>query len=98
MRVKVQPINVNGRPIFKSERDKREIYVGELKIHENRLHSLGRAVITAQVIDTLDGAETAVLEIYDIALLWAEGARLRIRGFEIATDVQYAQTWDVEVL
>lgn len=98
MRVKVQPINVNGRALFKSERNKREIYVGEFKVHENRLHSLGRAVITAQVIDTIDGAETAVLELYDIGLLWAEGARLRVRGFEIVQDAQYAQTWDVEVL
>jgi hypothetical protein len=98
MRVKVQPLNVNGRVLFKTERDKREIYVGELKIQENRLHAFKRAVVTAQVIDILDGTEIPVLEIYDIAVLWAEGASLRIRGFEIAQDVQYAQAWDVEVL
>lgn len=98
MRVKVQPVNVNGKPMFKSERDKREIYVGELKVHENRLHSLGRAVVSAQVIDTLNGTATPVLEIYDVTLLWAEAQRLRLRGFEIQHEVQYAQTWDVEFL
>ena len=92
MRVKVQPLNVNGRVIFKGERDKREIYVGELKVHENRLHVLKRAVTTAQVIDATSGTETPVLEIYDVAMLWAEGTRLLIRGFEIVQDVQYAQT------
>lgn len=98
MRVKVQPMNVKGKPRFSKERERRESFVGELKIFENRLHSLGRAVVTARVIEVLDGSETPLLELYDIAVLWAEAKRLRVRGFEIQESVQYAQTWDIEVL
>jgi hypothetical protein len=97
MRVRVRPINVNGRPQFQQERERRELYVGELKVQENRLHQLGRVVTTASIVNVTDNATVTMLELFDVVLLWAEGNRIRMRGFEMIDNVQYAQTWDVEV-
>ena len=97
MRVKVRPINLKGRPQFSKERQRRELYVGELKVQENRLHQLGRVVTTASIVNVTDNATVTMLELFDVVLLWAEDNRMRLRGFETIDDVQYAQTWDVEV-
>ena len=98
MRVKVSPLNVLGKPLFKRERDKREVYAGKLKVLENREHRLGRAVTVARVVSTTDNTEAPLLELYDVALLWLEDTKVRLRGFEDVDGVQYAQTWDVEVV
>lgn len=98
MRVKVRPINVNGKPLFTKERDRRDPFTGDLKVAEIRMPSLGRTVISATVLDVLEGIETPLLEMNDIALLWVNKTQMRIRGFEIQQDVQYSQTWDVEIL
>lgn len=98
MRVKVRPINVAGRPLFARERERREVFAGELKVMENRIHPLGRVVTTARVIDTVDNVESTLIELYDVTLLWIDGRQMRLRGFEDVEGVQYGQTWDVEMV
>lgn len=97
MRVRVRPINVNGCPQFASERDLRPAFVGELKVAEERRQELGRVTVTARVIDTVDPARVALLELLDATLLWVHEGRMRLRGFEVLGKTQFAQTWDVEV-
>lgn len=98
MKVKVRPINVNGRIEFKKQRERREVYAGNLRVFEDRMHKVGRVVTVARVVSTVDSAESTLLEMYDATLLWAEGGQMRLRGFEEVGDVEYGQTWDVEVL
>lgn len=98
MRVKVRPINVAGQPLFARERERRDVFAGELKVMENRIHPLGRVVTTARVIDTVDNVESALIELYDVTLLWIDGKQMRLRGFEDIEGVQYGQTWDVEIV
>lgn len=98
MRVKVRPINVAGRPLFARERERRDVFAGELEVMENRVHPLGRVVTTARVVDIVDNAESTVLELYDVTLLWIDRTQMRLRGFEDIEGVQYGQTWDVEIV
>ena len=97
MRVKVSPMHVLGRPLFAHERREREVYVGELKVLENRLHRLGRAVTTATLASVTADTAPPLLELYDVALLWVDEHRIRLRGFEDAGGVQFAQVWDIEL-
>ena len=97
MLVKVSPMHVNGKPLFAKERHKREVYTGKLKVLENRLHRLGRAVTTATLVSATADVEQPLLELYDVALLWMDDRRIRLRGFEDVDGVQFAQTWDIEV-
>ena len=98
MRVKVRPINTKGRPLFTQERHRGSVFAGELKVIETRLDRVGRGMTTAIVIDTIDNIETTVLEIHDAALLSIDKNKMRMRGFEEITGVQYAQAWDVEII
>jgi hypothetical protein len=98
MRVNVRPINVRGRAQRTAERKSLKAFLGELKVHERRLEYLGRAVTMAQVIDVTQTVESPLLELFDIGLLWVNGNKLRMRGFEIAEGVQFAQCWDIELL
>jgi hypothetical protein len=97
MRVQVRPINVNGSPQFRTERERRSVFAGELQVTEERRDEFGRHVLIARVIDTIDPARPSVLELFDASLIWAHEARLRLRGFEVVGKTQYAQTWDVEI-
>jgi hypothetical protein len=54
MRVKVQPMNVNWRALFRSERDRREIFVGELNVYEIRVPRFERAVTQAPIIEVCE--------------------------------------------
>lgn len=98
MKVKVRPINVNGRPEFKKQRERREVYAGELKVHEDRLPDLGRSTTTARVVSMVDSVESTLLQIHDAVLLWVDKDLMRIRGFEDVDGVQFSQTWEVELL
>ena len=49
MRVKVQPMNVNGRALFKSERDRRETFVYEIRVPR-----FERAVTQAPIIEVCE--------------------------------------------
>jgi hypothetical protein len=83
MRVKVRPINTKGRPLFTQERHRGSVFAGELKVIETRLDRFGRGMTTAIVIDTIDNIDKN---------------KMRMRGFEEITGVQYAQAWDVEII
>jgi len=97
MNVIVRKLHSKGRMLFKDEPERQAKFAGKLKVAENRLHKLGRVVITAQLIDTIDATATTVAELYDVVLLWADARQMRLRGFEEDTNgVQYAQTWEIE--
>ena len=63
-----------------------------------REDAFGRSVLTARITDLVDNTETILLELYDVVLLWAHEKKMRMRGFEIIKGVQFAQSWDVELL
>ena len=98
MRVKVRPINIKGRPLFTKERERSKVFAGELKVTETRLDRFGRGMTTAFIVDTIDNVETTLLEIHDAALLSIDKAKMRMRGFEEISGVQYAQAWGVEIV
>lgn len=98
MKVLVRPINLNGRPEFKKQRERREAYQGDLKVFHELDKDVRRHVIKAQVLNSTDNVGAIMREMHDVVLLWLDGRSMRLRGFEIADGVQYAQTWEVEVL
>jgi hypothetical protein len=96
MHVKVRKINSNGRPLFSGDATRQQVFPGKLKVMENRIHALGRVTITAAIIDTIDTSEATTAELYDAVMLWADGKKMRMRGFEELDGIQYAQTWEIE--
>ena len=54
MRLKVQPMNVNGRALIKSEGDRRETFFGELNVYEIRVPRFERAVMQAPIIEVCE--------------------------------------------
>jgi hypothetical protein len=98
MQVKVRPINIKGRPLFKKDRLRGKSFAGELKVIETREERFGRGMTTARVLESLDCIEKTVLEIHDATVLSIDSKSMRMRGFEVIDEVQYAQTWDVEIL
>jgi hypothetical protein len=98
MKVKVRPINIKGRPLFTKERQRGKVFAGELKMAETRLDRFGRGMTTATVVSTLETVEQTLLEIHDAAVLSIDKMKMRMRGFEEIGGVQYAQSWDVEIL
>jgi hypothetical protein len=98
MRANVHPINVQGHPLFTKDRLKGAPVQGDLRVLEVREDAFGRAVLTARITDLVDNTETILLELYDVALLWAHEKKMRMRGFEIVKGVQFAQSWDVELV
>jgi len=98
MRVKVRPLQMNGRSLRRDELRDLPPHVGVLKVAEARDYALSRPLVRAWLLDIMVGTETDVLpELSDARLLWAEGNTLRFVGFERIEDVNYAQTWAVEV-
>jgi len=98
MRVKVQPINILGRPQNTSDRKLGEVHVGDLKVVEKRVDAFGRALTVAEVVDPTRNAQSPILQLFDADLLWISANQLRMRGFEICGGTQFAQSWDIEVL
>lgn len=98
MRVKVRLLNYRGRPLVKAERARSEEFTGILTVCENRQHRLGRVVLTATLTSQTAETPVPILELYDVTLLWIDGANVRLRGFEIHKLIEYAQTWSIEVL
>jgi hypothetical protein len=96
MQVIVNKLNSNGKPLFEKDPARQSEYAGNLKVQENRVHRMGRVVITATLTNAIDTNASTILELYDAVLLWADGKKMRMRGFEQDGDgVQYGQTWEV---
>jgi hypothetical protein len=98
MRVKVQPVNVNGTPISPEERNLREVFPGELRLLERRITDFGRALRVAEVIVNTDGNDVPSIQLHDAQVLYIDAKRMRIAGLELRGTTKYGQTWDVEVL
>lgn len=99
MKVEVQPIYNKGRGMRSKERASRPPFRGTLQVREERVHELGRNATIAALLSTTDGTQQPLLpSLHDANLLYVNGVQLRIRGFELVDEVQYAQTWDVKVV
>ena len=98
LQVRVRPLAYQGRALFKDELSKRDAFDGALKVVENRLHRLGRVVTTATLTGHHNEADVVLLSLHDVVLLWMDRRKMRIRGFEDVDGVEYAQTWDIEIL
>jgi hypothetical protein len=70
-----------------------------LTVDEKRDPMLGRSRARAKLTCISDGTDTDLLpELLDVQLLWAREQKMRLAGFECIGDVEYAQTWAIEVL
>lgn len=99
MRVEVRTINQKGKLLKKADRLNLPPCRGELKLLENRLHTLGRATTCARIVSAGDGLETDLLpELVDASVIWMDDKAIRLRGIEIIDDIHYSQTWDIKVL
>ncbi|WP_287924899.1 hypothetical protein [Diaphorobacter sp.] len=98
MKVKVRPLQRQGRLMPRETAVLVPARVGALLVHEERDHELGRPVLRARLLDISGGTETDLLpDLSDARLLWAKNNKLRFSGFERVENASYAQTWEVEV-
>lgn len=98
MRVLVRPMRVRGRNLNRDELKGLPPFLGTLKVAESRDPELGRPVVRARLIDVNMGTGADVLpELCDAKLLWAEGKRFHLTGFERIESADYMQTWSVEL-
>ena len=99
MRVQVRPLNIKGKALKKLEVQGVAPCRGNLKLLEDRLHSLNRVVTCARVTSISDGLALDLLpELLDATLIWIEGDMMRIRGVESIDKALYGQTWEIKVL
>ena len=98
MRVEVQPIYEKGKAVRAKDREAMPKYRGTLRVNEERVGELARAVTTAALVSDTDSTETPLLPtLHDASLLFLKGAQLRLSRFELVDGAQYGQTWDVKV-
>jgi hypothetical protein len=98
MNVVIRPINVRGRPLRTVERKASKSFVGVLRVREERNSLLNRAFTQAELVSDLDGQHGLVLPpLVDARIIWLKGKNLRITGMEVVEDLQYYQTWEIEV-
>ena len=45
----------------------------------------------------IDANAATLIELHDAVLLLADGKKMGMRGFEDIDNVQYGQTWEIEV-
>lgn len=99
MKVKVRPLNNQGRPLPMAQANTTPASEGLLLVTEERDRRLGRSVMRARLLHPSDGAQTDLLPLLsDAQLIHIENGRLRLAGIEERDGVSYAQTWAVEVL
>lgn len=99
MRVKVRPLRKEGRLIVSTEQPKTPGFAGVLTVEEKRDHVSGRTLARARLTGITTSSDTDLLpELLDVRLLWARDDKLRVAGFERIGNVEYAQTWAVEVV
>lgn len=98
MRVRVQLMRRNGRVLIAADRDKQPPYAGFLSVTEKRDAKISRTLVQARLISMSTGTGVDLLPaLNDVQLLWAENNEMRLTGIERINDVDYAQTWSVEV-
>ena len=98
MQVKITPLQVKGRQLKQAELRAAPPFMGKLKVAEARDYDLSRQVVRARLLDLTAGTETDILpELCDVRLLWADDKKMRFSGFEQVDNVNYGQTWMVEV-
>jgi hypothetical protein len=100
MRVKVRPLRKEGRLLWSDAVEfKAPGYAGMLTVDEKRDSMLGRTLARAKLTGITAGTDTDLLpELLDVRLLWAREQKMRLVGFERIGDVDYSQTWAIEVL
>ena len=100
MRVKVRLLRKDGRLLWTDATEaKAPGHAGMLTIDQKRDPVLGRTLARAKLTCIAAGTDTDVLpELLDVQLLWAREQKMRLAGFERIGDVDYAQTWAIEVL
>jgi hypothetical protein len=70
-----------------------------LTVDQTRDPILGRTLARAKLTCIATGNDTDLLpELLDVQLLWAREQKMRLAGFERIGEVDYAQTWVIEVL
>lgn len=98
MQVKVRPLQAKGRHLKQAELRAAPPFMGNLKVAEGRDYDLSREVIRARLLDITAGTETDVLpELCDARLIWVGDNKMRFSGFEQVDNVNYGQTWMVEM-
>ncbi len=98
MRVQVRTLRTKGRNMNRDELNDIPPFIGNLRVAESRDPELGRPVVRARLLDTTAGTNADVLpELCDARLLWAEGNKWRLTGFERIDAADYMQTWSVEM-
>lgn len=98
MKVEVRLVNEKGRGIQARDRAGKPKYCGVLQVREERVQSLGRAVVIAHLVSSTDGVDTPLLPaLHDASMLFVRGGQIRVRGFEMVDGIQYGQTWDIKV-
>jgi hypothetical protein len=99
MKVQVQLINERGRPLPSKARAKMPTYRGILRVNEERVQELGRAVVIAELVSETEASANPLLPtLHDASMLYVKGSQIRVRGFEFVEGAQYGQTWDIKVL
>jgi len=97
VKVEVQLINENGRSIDAKHRASMNKYRGRLRIVEARSQSLGRTVLTSDLLSSTGAADEELLpSLHDASVIYLCNGTMRIRGFEVVNGVQYGQTWDLK--
>lgn len=98
MKVQVRQLRSQGRNMNRDEQSVMPPHQGILQVAEARDIELGRPVTRARLVDETTGTETDVLPVLiDAKLLWVEGGKFRLTGFERIGKSAYLQTWAVEL-
>jgi hypothetical protein len=91
-------LRTKGRNLNRDELNDLPPFMGTLKVAESRDPELGRPVVRARLLDTTAGTNADVLpELCDARLLWADGNKWHLTGFERIDAADYMQTWSVEM-
>ena len=103
MKAKVLPLRKNGRLLTSSDSPVGATaaarFAGIFSIDEFRDVPSKRTMVRARLVGITTGTESNVLpDLYDARVLHAQDTKMRIHGFERAGNVEYAQTWVVEVV
>jgi len=100
MKVEVQCINERGRALYAAER--RSLapkHSGMLVLRPERRDILGRDSLVAHLHGTRNGQlRDVVPELLEAKVVWVRLNHIRMRGFEVVDDIEYAQCWDIKVL